>query len=1227
MNRILAGNTRAGADRAGLLEYSRAQYTEVKFYELDMLYRETALEAQEWQGKMDAVFYRAMIEWNKSERDFNAQWKNWRKRYREEFESKSQEWNEEYLEFVGNKADWVTEMTVKSTEIGSNLNTLNEDTLTQTRSAMESAVTNILISAEDDPDSIANQLMSNGLFAQLSAAGATLLDTVGENRFAFNTALKRTGFDTASTMKEFKDYQQIQNEEMKDRLAALQLEKMIDSFLVRIDNIALRVDETNDYWDNYTEDNLTASGFRRDGNYFVKDIVTDSTITSPVVRELRKIQEYQNMIYETPDLETASGIRSYGLAYDFDAIQALIANATQVVEAEEERVFGTGVQEWRSEGGAWSELEEAPDFSQESVREKGWQNRGDGLFGEYVGYAPIYKSGDNLDMTKRRSKNIRYKGSGELGRILGYLSWYNMEESAGYSKVNMPAWDKPLWDPIPFLGNYALMLEAPSFAGAVDMVVQVAATIATAPIGGWGGAALGAAIGSIDDLMFTALEVGQGYIIPEQAWLQVGQTLLKAGVQTLMTGVMNGFGADGALSDKADYLALAKDDTVTNVLNGMDPLEKFTLGGLKGVLGDNWMVQGALALGQSFGSNYANGVINAYQVELDENGEFAGYSFNDKVLEESMWGSGAVLGYIGSGISSLMNGLTLTDQHGNLLPDEVIGGGKQFNQFLGNTITGITETIMTGEMKFNVLNLKDIVGFFDPKNEHLDKMDMGLLEFGISGRGMRLTPGQGGFKISDFSQIGGIGDVLYGLQHKYMLENGNTTLDLVQQVADLGLEHKSYILDTMRRNHVEYLDDAQFFVNGRNGNIHVDKSLLEEGERGMLEMVSEIVGQTLGSSREEIFEHQLAFLDRYQYMVGDDYSEEREVIDRKIAEIRNFEASMEGVIREEMRNATGDDRGYYNLKNMGKSMTEIFHLLPEHRQIELFEELYDANVVQEEDEDEARLVKDQFRINLVDQQINLAFDKNILKASQFAYINEEDIHENDALMVEMPDGTKRHILIPYGYEHVTEEMFETHQKLIDSEIVWDDLRDSENLFSAELFIRDKDGELDVIIAYMGTTQDNPMDEGLMPVLFNERPDLYDMALTGLGIFDPKNKDFKGYEWIETNVQNQRGLLPEQYEMATRLAINVMENLTTNVILTGHSQGGGEARMASAATGFQSIVYNAAMVHPNNLDWAKEHGEREGINHLLMIRQYDVDYDPLNSTQDSAVGYYGTKLRI
>jgi hypothetical protein len=211
---------------------------------------------------MDSIFYRGMIEWNKSEREFTEKWNNWRKAYMKEFEAKSQEWQEEYLEFVTDKSTWVKDMTVASTQIGSNLNTLNDETSTAITTAMESAVTDILIASEEDPNSIANRLMNNGLFAQLSDAGSKLLGTVGENRFAFNTALRRTGFDSAGAMKDFKDYQQVQNEEMKNRLAALQLEKMIDSFQARIDGIALRVDDTNDYWDEYTEDSLTAAGFR-----------------------------------------------------------------------------------------------------------------------------------------------------------------------------------------------------------------------------------------------------------------------------------------------------------------------------------------------------------------------------------------------------------------------------------------------------------------------------------------------------------------------------------------------------------------------------------------------------------------------------------------------------------------------------------------------------------------------------------------------------------------------------------------------------------------------------------------------------------------------------------------------------------------------------------------------------------------------------------------------------
>jgi hypothetical protein len=148
---------------------------------------------------------------------------------------------------------------------------------------------------------------------------------------------------------------------------------------------------------------------------------------------------------------------------------------------------------------------------------------------------------------------------------------------------------------------------------------------------------------------------------------------------------------------------------------------------------------------------------------------------------------------------------------------------------------------------------------------------------------------------------------------------------------------------------------------------------------------------------------------------------------------------------------------------------------------------------------------------------------------------------------------------------------------------------------------------------MGTTQDNPMNDNGPDY---EGPSGLDMILAGAGlIVDPTHKDFEGWEWIETNVQNQRGILSDQYLRAMNLAIKVKRNLGGNVILTGHSQGGGEARLASIATGFQAIVYNSAALHPSIIQQGKKYGNQIGNNHYRNIRQYDTTLDALNGPQD------------
>jgi hypothetical protein len=91
-------------------------------------------------------------------------------------------------------------------------------------------------------------------------------------------------------------------------------------------------------------------------------------------------------------------------------------------------------------------------------------------------------------------------------------------------------------------------------------------------------------------------EESMGYIIPEQALLQVGQTLLKAGVQTVMSGVMSGFGGADALNETATKIAGDTGKSITDVLASMDPLEKFGLGGLMGLAGENGIAKGLFSV-------------------------------------------------------------------------------------------------------------------------------------------------------------------------------------------------------------------------------------------------------------------------------------------------------------------------------------------------------------------------------------------------------------------------------------------------------------------------------------------------------------------------------------------------------------------------------------------------------------------------------------------------------
>jgi hypothetical protein len=116
----------------------------------------------------------------------------------------------------------------------------------------------------------------------------------------------------------------------------------------------------------------------------------------------------------------------------------------------------------------------------------------DGALGAHIGYAPVFKRGDDLDLEGRREKNVKYEGAGETGKILLDYQWNGMMAGKGMRERGLPMYDKRLWDDA----------NAPTVRSVTDIALSIVGTVAGGP--------LGVVIGLADDLLFAGIDVSGG---------------------------------------------------------------------------------------------------------------------------------------------------------------------------------------------------------------------------------------------------------------------------------------------------------------------------------------------------------------------------------------------------------------------------------------------------------------------------------------------------------------------------------------------------------------------------------------------------------------------------------------------------------------------------------------------------------------------------------------------
>lgn len=110
------------------------------------------------------------------------------------------------------------------------------------------------------------------------------------------------------------------------------------------------------------------------------------------------------------------------------------------------------------------------------------------------------------------------------------------------------------------------------------------------------------------------------------------------------------------------------------------------------------------------------------------------------------------------------------------------------------------------------------------------------------------------------------------------------------------------------------------------------------------------------------------------------------------------------------------------------------------------------------------------------------------------------------------------------------------------------------------------------------------------------------------------------DWTGANFEQGIGWQNEQYDQAVQLAQQADMAFGDNLVITGHSLGGGLAATASLATGNAAVTFNAAGVHDDtieglglNVDAARADAEAG------QIRRYNISGDPLTAAQEDTFG--------
>ncbi|OHD19253.1 MAG: hypothetical protein A2Y37_07140 [Spirochaetes bacterium GWB1_60_80] len=797
-------------------------------YEWRILQTDLEHKTAAWQDAASLILERGLTDFDAGYSRLQEGWQAWQNRYQAEYDRYAFLWSDSWLTLQTDKMGWVEQATLAANTAASDVHlALLGDAAA---SAGRAAELDII------PELQLENSSANLLEEALNATGITSLSSaLSAQSGSANTAASsvRTGlggpsaWDAATIQVAASSFVRSANQELAARQARIMAAQAREQLAQIIGSIDSAVAGANQNFSDSMDATWQGDGYWNiSGGYYTKEVVVHSTVQEKYITQAASVRRYNPFAPAPVEIQTDLS-ESNLQTLDADAIQALMLAVQDEVEAAQEVLFGKkdeksvstlirstyekpvlvdGIPETRydEEGNEYTYTPRVwtTETTALEADQKASQTISPGLFGNYIGAAPIVKLQPNLDEGQDGIFEAASLGKGELGRLMAEYIYWSMQEGRGYTEANKPVYDKALWD------SRGSWFQAPTIKGLVDIGVTIAATALTAPLGGIGGALLGAGVGLVDDAIFGLLDGTSGYKKWEEVGLDFGKKVASAAVNLAIGGVFNGFaaapGSDavGKLFGKVEGLASSLPTSGIGSVIG-----KTMLGGM-----------------QTMTTSLANSAINAFQWDgqgISWSGDAFGQGVQGGLISMA---SGMASTFVGGslGLANLYDGNAVS-LSSNIFNTQNISA---FNGLMGGLAGAGVTYALTGNATFNVLNASDLTG---------GALSGGLFELSFGKNGFSGGQiGMGGTNVSlgtIASSLGGLMESIniarmkYGDAGQRQIFNGINMLGYTGNEANWDLGKRIF----GGRQGVDFVELSGGLATTEGGRIQLDTRLMGEG--------------------------------------------------------------------------------------------------------------------------------------------------------------------------------------------------------------------------------------------------------------------------------------------------------------------------------------------------------------------------------------------------------------